>query len=48
MIDDLDSKIDTMMNFVNLEREAGESWSRYHEGFERYFFLEDLKTKWKS
>ena len=48
MIDDLDSKIDTMMNFVNLEREAGESWSRYHEGFDRYFFLEDLKTKWKS
>lgn len=47
MIDDLDSKIDTMMGFVNQERQSGESWSRYNEHFERYFYLDDLKNKWK-
>ncbi|MES2801577.1 MAG: HD domain-containing protein [Bdellovibrionota bacterium] len=46
MIDDMDSKMDTMMSFINQERQSGESWSRYNENFERYFFLDDLKTKW--
>ena len=46
MIDDFDSKMDTMMGFVNQERMSGESWSRFHEGFDRYFYLEDLKKKW--
>lgn len=46
MIDDMDSKMDTMMSFINQERQSGESWSRYNEHFERYFFLDDLKTKW--
>jgi len=47
MIDDFDSKMDTMMGFINQERLAGESWSRYNENFERFFMLEDLKQKWK-
>lgn len=47
MIDDFDSKMDTMMGFISQERLSGESWSRYHEGFDRYFMLEDLKQKWK-
>ena len=47
MIDDFDSKVDTMMGFINIERQTGEQWSRYHEGFDRYFMLEDLKRKWK-
>ena len=46
MIDDMDSKMDTMMSFINQERQSGESWSRYNENFERYFYLDDLKTKW--
>lgn len=48
MIDDMDSKMDTMMNFINHERQSGESWSRYNENFERYFYLDDLKTKWNA
>lgn len=48
MIDDMDSKMDTMMSFISQERQSGESWSRYNEKFERYFFLDDLKTKWNS
>ncbi len=48
MIDDMDSKMDTMMSFINQERQSGESWSRYNENFERYFLLDDLKTKWNS
>lgn len=47
MIDDFDSKMDTMLNFILSERQTGESWSRYHEGFERYFYLDDLQAKWK-
>lgn len=46
MIDDLDSKINTIHTFMEAERETGESWSRYNEGFERYFYLENLKDRW--
>lgn len=46
MIDDMDSKMDTMMSFINQERQSGESWSRFNDNFERYFYLDDLKAKW--
>ncbi|MBC7420499.1 MAG: HD domain-containing protein [Bdellovibrio sp.] len=46
MIDDLDSKVDTIQGFIESERQTGESWSRYNENFERYFFLENLKGRW--
>ncbi|MFZ3230515.1 MAG: HD domain-containing protein [Pseudobdellovibrio sp.] len=46
MIDELDSKINTLQTFMDSERETGESWSRYSEGFERYFYLENLKDRW--
>lgn len=39
-IDDLDSKMNTISNFVKSERDAGgEKWSRYNPLFERYFLL---------
>lgn len=46
MIDDLDSKINTVQTFLENERETGESWSRYNENFERYFLLDNLKDRW--
>ncbi len=46
MVDDLDSKVDTIQNFVESERQTGESWSRYNENFERYFYLDQLKGRW--
>ncbi len=46
MIDDLDSKINTVQTFIDSERQTGESWSRFNEGFERYFLLENLKDRW--
>lgn len=46
MVDDLDSKVDTMNTFMEAERQTGESWSRYNEHFDRYFFLENLKGRW--
>jgi 3'-5' exoribonuclease len=46
MIDDLDSKVDTIHQFMEAERQTGESWSRYNEHFDRYFFLENLKGRW--
>ncbi|MEQ1723295.1 MAG: HD domain-containing protein [Pseudobdellovibrio sp.] len=45
-IDELDSKMDTMFSFIKSERETGDSWSRYSEHFDRYFFLENLKGRW--
>lgn len=45
-IDELDSKMDTMFGFIRGERETGESWSRYSEHFDRYFYLENLKGRW--
>lgn len=46
MIDELDSKIDTLSSFIQTERQTGDEWSRYSEHFDRYFLLEDLKDKW--
>lgn len=46
MIDDLDSKVDTVQTFIESERQTGESWSRYNEHFDRYFYLENLKGRW--
>lgn len=45
-IDEFDSKMDTMFSFIRAERETGDSWSRYSEHFDRYFYLENLKGKW--
>lgn len=47
-IDEFDSKMDTMYNFIKMERETGDSWSRYNEHFERYFLTENLKERWQS
>jgi 3'-5' exoribonuclease len=46
MVDEFDSKVDQVFNFVNQERQSGEKWSRYSEFLERYFYLEELKGKW--
>lgn len=48
MIDDLDSKMNTMLTFISNEIQqlpSTEKWSRYHSGFERYFYLEIFKKK---
>lgn len=47
-IDELDSKLDTIFNFIKIERETGDQWSRYNEQFDRYFYLESLKGRWKD
>ncbi len=46
MVDEFDSKVDQVFNFVSQERQSGEKWSRYSEFLERYFYLEELKGKW--
>lgn len=38
-VDDLDSKINTISQFIDGERGSGESWSRFNQMFERYFYL---------
>ena len=45
-IDEFDSKMDTMFSFIKSERETGDSWSRYSEHFDRYFYIENLKGRW--
>ncbi len=39
MIDDLDSKLNTLWGFMKAEAEGGNRWTRYHPSFDRYFFL---------
>lgn len=48
MIDDLDSKLNTLSGFLNNEvaqLPPEEKWSRYHPGFERYFYLDFFRQK---
>jgi len=48
MIDDLDSRMNTLFHFLKTEVEnvpAGEKWSHYHPGFERYFYLDFFRKK---
>lgn len=45
MIDDLDSKLNTVVGFMRSELESNESWTRLHSKFDRYFYLEFLRAK---
>jgi len=45
MVDDLDSKMNTIQTFIESERNVGDKWSRYSELFDRYFLLDDLKER---
>lgn len=47
MVDDLDSKMDTVRGIIEVDRMGGDNWSRYNELFERYFMLDDLKRKYE-
>lgn len=38
-IDDFDSKVNTIHHFMSSERQSGEKWSRFHQLFDRYFYL---------
>jgi 3'-5' exoribonuclease len=47
MIDDLDSRLNTLFHFLKTEVEnvpATEKWSHYHPGFERYFYLDFFRN----
>lgn len=48
MVDDLDSKMDTVHGIIHTDRMNGDRWSRYSELFERYFLLDDLKRKFEE
>jgi 3'-5' exoribonuclease len=48
MIDDLDSKMNTLFHFLKNEIQnvpKDEKWSHYHPGFERYFFLDFFRRR---
>jgi 3'-5' exoribonuclease len=51
MVDDMDSKMNTMFHFLKTEVEnvsADEKWSHYHSGFERYFYLDYFRKQIKD
>ena len=48
MIDDLDSQLNTIFGYMQAELEGGESWTRYHQGLERYFYLDIFKKQLKN
>lgn len=41
-IDDFDSKMNTLENYMRDEKRSGASWSRYNPSFDRYFYLDRL------
>lgn len=45
MIDDLDSKMNTILGFMMNELSLNESWTRLHPQFSRYFYLDFLRRK---
>ncbi len=45
MVDDLDSKVNTVKKFIDSERDSGQRWSSFNDLFERYFILDNLKFK---
>lgn len=45
MIDELDSRINSVQGFIENERAGGDHWSRYSELYDRYFLLEDMNEK---
>ncbi|MCB0361692.1 MAG: HD domain-containing protein [Bdellovibrionales bacterium] len=45
MIDDLDSKINTMMGALKAEMDQGESWTRYNQHFDRYLYVDIFRQK---
>jgi 3'-5' exoribonuclease len=48
MIDDLDSKMNTLFHFLKSESEAlpaSEKWTHFHPGFERYFFIDFFRRQ---
>ncbi len=47
MIDELDSKLNTVIKFMRGELGTGESWTRLSPQFDRYFFLDFLRAKEK-
>lgn len=45
MIDDLDSRMNTIFHFMKSELSGGENWTRFNTQFERYFYLPFLRDK---
>ncbi len=48
MIDELDSRVDSIHSLIVSERSTSEKWSRYYESYERFFLLDDLKEKFEK
>ncbi|MGE4132732.1 MAG: 3'-5' exoribonuclease YhaM family protein [Bdellovibrionales bacterium] len=48
MIDDLDSKLNTLFTFLKAETDSvppEEKWTHFHSGFERYFYLDFFRKR---
>lgn len=48
LVDELDSRLINVKSIIDEEKNEGQTWSRYVESFDRYFFLEDLKAKYEN
>ena len=48
MVDELDSRMNTLFHFLKTEVESvseAETWSHYHPGFERHFYLDFFRRR---
>lgn len=47
MIDDLDSKVNSMLGLIQNEAEKGQSWTRYNSQFDRYLYTDIFQKETK-
>lgn len=45
MVDELDSKVNSMVDFMNKEMSAQENWTRFNPMFDRYLYLDILRNR---
>jgi 3'-5' exoribonuclease len=45
MIDELDSKINTMVEVLRAELEQGDKWTRFNQQFDRYLYLDIFRAR---
>jgi 3'-5' exoribonuclease len=45
MVDDLDSKLNTMQRLFDMEMEGAGNWGRFSPLFDRYFYLGAYRKK---
>ncbi len=47
MVDEMDSRVNSLQSIMEGERVSGDRWSKYNEMYDRYFLIENLKESYR-